>query len=76
MEFVNRGFNAAISIRQCATLKTWPEEMRRSAFVGQSLALGQRPDKLKQIVCGRSKKRPGGFYEWVCIYSIRTWDTV
>jgi hypothetical protein len=28
MEFVNRGFNAAISIRQCATLKTWPEEMR------------------------------------------------
>jgi hypothetical protein len=59
MEFVNRGFNAAISIRQCATLKTWPEEMRRSAFVGQSLALGQRQDKLKHIVCGRSKKKTG-----------------
>jgi len=56
MEFVNRGFNAAISIRRCAVLKTRSAELTRTKSLGQSFRLEMCKKKLKPIAGGWSKK--------------------
>jgi|YelNatPaOPRAMG01_1025707.scaffolds.fasta_scaffold32527_4 hypothetical protein len=59
MEFVNRGFNAAIHIRRCTLLKTRPGDLRRTNFLGQPLMLEVCLKKLIPIACGRSKRLGG-----------------
>jgi hypothetical protein len=56
MEFVNRGFNAAINVRKCAVLEKRPPELARENFVGQSLKVELYEKKLEPGVGGRSKQ--------------------
>jgi len=56
MEFVNRDFNAAISIRRCAVVERRPPEWTRENFVAQSFKLELYEKKLEAVVGGLSKK--------------------
>jgi hypothetical protein len=65
MEFVNRDFSAAISIRRHVVLKPTPEELKPSNVMGEAPRLEVCPDNLEPIAVGRSK-RQGGVCK--CIY--------
>ena len=56
MEFTNRDFNAAISTRRCAMLKTIPDGQTRSNFVEQPLRHKINNEKMKPIADSRSKQ--------------------
>jgi len=56
MEFVNRDFNAAISIRRCVVPKARPEELTRSKIVGKRLRVEMYKGKMNPVGVGRSKK--------------------
>jgi hypothetical protein len=60
MEFVNTKPERRHSyIRTWATLKTRPEEVRRSELVGQPLILEIYQEELKPIAVGRYEKQTG-----------------
>jgi len=56
MEFVNRDFNAAVSIRGCAVQEKRPPEWTRRNLVGQCFQVELYEKKLEAVVGGRSKK--------------------
>jgi len=56
MGFVNRECNAANNMRRCVALKTRPEEMKRSSFMGRPLSLQVSKERMKRMAGGRSKK--------------------
>ena len=56
MEFVNRGFHAAINVRRCAAMEKRPSESTRGNFIAQPLKVAVYEKKLKPVVGGRSKK--------------------
>jgi len=59
MEFVKRGFNAAINLRRCAVLENKPPEWTRMNLVGQSLKGELYERKLESVVGSQSKKTGG-----------------
>ena len=63
MGFVNRECNAAIYMRRCVALKTRPEEMKRSSFMGRPLSLQVSKERMKRMAGGRSKRL------W-CVYQL------
>jgi len=60
MEFVKRGFNAAINLRRCAVLENKPPDWTRRNLVGQSLKGELYERKLEAVVGSQSKKTGGG----------------
>jgi hypothetical protein len=56
MEFVNRDFNAAFSIRRCAVMEKRPPGPTKGNFVGQSLKVEVYEKKLESLVGCRSRK--------------------
>jgi len=54
-EFVNPHFNSAINSKRCVQLRTRPEELGQSNFVGQPLPLEVYNQTLKPNAAGQSK---------------------
>jgi len=75
MEFVKRGFNAAINLRRCAVLENKPPEWTRRNLVGQSLKGELYERKLESVVGSQSKKTGGGAsarqLETICLRRVR-----
>jgi hypothetical protein len=74
MEFVKRGFNAAINLRRCAVLENKPPEWTRRNLVGQSLKGELYERKLESVVGSQSKKTGGASarqLETICLRRVR-----
>jgi hypothetical protein len=55
MELVDRDFNAATNIRNCAVLERRPPELTQENFVGQPLKVELYEKQLEAVVGGRSE---------------------